>query len=1475
MAELKQELVTVKACFLVRCLSLPWLPVRSLKTELAAVSHWLLRWISASRTDQNEPMPIGIKNERIQIARGELLNLKTRAQSVIRSRVCGKRSFIFRFDRSELASVGKLKEELSFLKAGSYVRSWVFPHYELPVALFWRLASRVSSSDDLIWPWYVAFPRQVDPLDLLPFAQGGVSKIRRRVSHPVPTEASGGERAVPRAASSGVFLAVAALHAVAHGVRRAWWLWVPQVPSIATLRAKVQSLWQVQNFGLSQEFVARDQSPGELAHSAERWTSILVEIVESAMLNAQLQQFAQRRGHNVPFRAAAEGFVASSGDLDWEDYEIDHRKLLTACITSENCVSQSVSVTRGRNLDIRLPIELSSFRTGGLVGVRDTAALAKVAACCNAPRSILVFLSVLMSFVYASLTVEELLNLKTDAQPAAGEQQHEAEASMAQLKEELSWIKASMAALKQELVTVKACFLVRLEDGAGCCAALAAALDQREQELLNLKTDAQPAAGQQQHEAEASMGQLKEELSWIKASLEQVQQWISQGAAERAISRQKACPFNVFQLARNRDQDQASMAALKQELVTVKACFLVRLEDGAGSRIALAPALDQREQASVGKLKEELSFLKAGSYIRSWVVPHYELPVALFWRLAPRVSSSDDRGVSKIRRCVSHPVLTEASGGERVLQAFLSIYQEKLDCDWGSLSVWNYLEDLQAHKLLDELLVLKTHAQPEIVVFSVWAEVDDTDIVELKQELAAVKASLEGAQEQKTWSYDDYPAWGLKMPLDPIQHWLPRWFSASRIGHSMMICLLMLIYVFIFILILEELLSEHVAVQDAWQAPGASAAQLMEELGWMKDPFSARMIQQERSKSLREHSEERILVAEDPFSARMIQQEPSKSLREVSEERILDPFSARMIQQEPSKSRESCMTDSGCVCEEESELSCVDQGGKTFCLPKEHYQLCPLQCAWNQMVCQMIAFPTPDNEIAVDYCLDDASAWHCPLFCDPATAQQCGSGGWDSFCRSASMECPLICDDSEYICGVVGYVDGESTVVSKQCMRYYDECPCDDATAHRCYRFAGDSGYCEDVTKECPLVCADTEKKCQLISFTEDGQLDFSGPVEESCELHERPCPCGRNAQLCRWKDIIWGTISEACYPTTESCPVSCEAGEKACQVIDFAPDGNPIAQTNEICVAEELPCPCGANSQICRMPSGDICRALIDPGTGFAFQCPVICAADETECIHKSYDAEGKFAFSEKECVADASACNECKGQNSFLCRQQGQRDCLPLNGGFCPAECEEGEVRCPMVDDYAPDGTYLGSVGPSVPCAANLDNCPCGQEAKNCTGTTSRCIYKGDDCPVVCEADEKRCSVMDFSEDETLIGERQLCVGKTELCPCGENTERCPGSSICLALSTIDLVCPCSPSETQCDIQDYTREGNAAGLTTQCVSFGAQCPCGTNAISCRDTYTDEQFCLPKFMGGGIAANSCPEPCGPAAEPELQMCLL
>ncbi|CAE7313213.1 unnamed protein product, partial [Symbiodinium sp. KB8] len=264
------------------------------------------------------------------------------------------------------------------------------------------------------------------------------------------------------------------------------------------------------------------------------------------------------------------------------------------------------------------------------------------------------------------------------------------------------------------------------------------------EELLNLKSelvaaqDAWQAAGAQQHEAEASIAQLKDELSWMKASLEQVQEWY-------------------------RNQDQASMVELKQELVTMKVAsqsLQRELEDGAGCRAALAALRDQREQASVAQLKDELSWMKAS-----------------FGRLV---------------ECREQD------------QAFLRLYEERFkQVDASSSEATTTVEQLE-----QELLVLKSE-----LMTARQASGDDADIVELKQELAAVKASLERAQE----SCDEHQvvSGNLQRQLEDAAG------SRSALAAALVQCEQELL----------SLKSEHAAVQDAWQA---STAQLMEELSWMK-----------------------------------------------------------------------------------------------------------------------------------------------------------------------------------------------------------------------------------------------------------------------------------------------------------------------------------------------------------------------------------------------------------------------------------------------------------------------------------------------------------------------------------------------------------------------------------------------------------------------------------------------------------------
>eukprot|EP00439_Symbiodinium_sp_Y106_P021792 s937_g2.t1 len=229
-----------------------------------------------------------------------------------------------------------------------------------------------------------------------------------------------------------------------------------------------------------------------------------------------------------------------------------------------------------------------------------------------------------------------------------------------------------------------------------------------------------------------------------------------------------------------------------------------------------------------------------------------------------------------------------------------------------------------------------------------------------------------------------------------------------------------------------------------------------------------------------------------------------------------------------------------------------------------------------------------------------------------------------------------------------------------------------------------------------------------------------------------------------------------------------------------------------------------------------------------------------------------------------------QCTGQNSFSCdfNEWGYSwtECLPIEGGYCPPTCADGEVSCPGVDDYMPDGSWLGFSSPTTKCAANLDSCPCGTEAKACPGSSMRCIFKDEECPVVCGDKQKKCWITDFTQSGEYISDREICVAEDETCPCGQNTQRCPGEDICLLASEASLVCPCAESEKQCNVVDYTSSGKQTNTSVQCINKGAKCPCGANSLVCPDpNNAEENICRPKYAG--TVLNSCPKACTPEQE--------
>jgi len=102
------------------------------------------------------------------------------------------------------------------------------------------------------------------------------------------------------------------------------------------------------------------------------------------------------------------------------------------------------------------------------------------------------------------------------------------------------------------------------------------------------------------------------------------------------------------------------------------------------------------------------------------------------------------------------------------------------------------------------------------------------------------------------------------------------------------------------------------------------------------------------------------------------------------------------------------------------------------------------------------------------------------------------------------------------------------------------------------------------------------------------------------------------------------------------------------------------------------------------------------------------------------------------------------------------------------------------------------------------------------------------------------------------------------TQPCPCGKNTERCPGEDFCVTKAEKKMICPCKLSEKVCEVEDYDKEGKQSGQGTKCMPKAKKCTCGKNAQLCEDKLdATNTICVPKNSKDGMAG--CPKPCTPA----------
>ncbi|CAE7763068.1 PRY3 [Symbiodinium sp. CCMP2592] len=298
----------------------------------------------------------------------------------------------------------------------------------------------------------------------------------------------------------------------------------------------------------------------------------------------------------------------------------------------------------------------------------------------------------------------------------------------------------------------------------------------------------------------------------------------------------------------------------------------------------------------------------------------------------------------------------------------------------------------------------------------------------------------------------------------------------------------------------------------------------------------------------------------------------------------------------------------------------------------------------------------------------------------------------------------------------------------------------------------------------------------------------------------------------------------------------------------DYSVSG-AIQGTREECLNADVACPCGQNAMTCGAGQESYCL----PRLGLS-RCPLVCPDGEEPCYRPSFDAQGNRLPAEETCVPIATGCG-C-GQGSFPCSTgQGEPECLPV-GGYCPA-CAPGEIECPIVQNFFPDGMEDRMVPPSRQCAASLLDCPCGRGATMCAAL-NRCIFKGAAC---CAVDEKTCVVVDYTPDGNFTGSREICWASTAPCPCGANTQRCPGAELCLPALQKAAVCPCEQWQKACEITDYSTAGVPEMTWKVCVGREAPCPCGQNSLRCPDPLdANGTLCVAKVISG--IASSCPTPC-------------
>eukprot|EP00434_Breviolum_minutum_P034367 symbB.v1.2.030416.t1/scaffold3426.1/size60583/1 len=346
---------------------------------------------------------------------------------------------------------------------------------------------------------------------------------------------------------------------------------------------------------------------------------------------------------------------------------------------------------------------------------------------------------------------------------------------------------------------------------------------------------------------------------------------------------------------------------------------------------------------------------------------------------------------------------------------------------------------------------------------------------------------------------------------------------------------------------------------------------------------------------------------------------------------------------------QSCATDAGCTCEA-NELECEDSVGKNECYAKEWYEKCPLSCNYDtQNWCYRVGFDSDGMMTWEEYCHEKTGEddWFCPVLCNSDTAKSCPWSDDYSECVPLADTCPEVCTAEEHTCWVENYdASGNYVSGSDVCAPKNEDCPCGENT-HKC-TFDG-YAYCQSKLYSCPVVCADDEKYCYPISFTAEGEYDWTAPVQESCAKKNATCGCGSNAKLCKFTDD-WGYEEEWCTFEGDSCPVTCTADQRRCYLTDYNASGYP-EKYSESCVAEGKPCPCGTNTRECDDPfyGETFCYPKVDFWLKEPTKCPVVCSENQDYCYDPILSA-ASFADFQGEVAKQLHDGNEADAKELWL---------------------------------------------------------------------------------------------------------------------------------------------------------------------------------------------------------------------------------